>query len=83
MRLLLSEMMLLIQLDKDMVAGTQPFVVDSRGEKWSLYKDVLKKYNLEAGQKISDGLLSQVLKGNLTNAQTKLAIENMKGNKDE
>ena len=83
MNLTMKEIQDLAQLERDMEAGKQAFVLDGKGNKWAFDNDVIKECNIQSGQMISDGLLTQVMQVNIANLQTKLAIENMKGNKDE
>ena len=83
MNLTMKEIQGLAQLERDMEAGKQAFVLDSKGNRWAFSKDVLLECNIQSGQMISDGLLRQVMRVNIANLDTKLAIENMKGNKDE
>ena len=79
MNLTMKEIQDLAQLERDMDSGKQAFVLDGQGNKWAFDNDVIKECNIQSGQQISDGLLSQVMQVNLAKIQAKIAIENMKG----
>ena len=68
-----EEIAMLAQLERDMDAGKKAFVIN-RGGRWAFPDNVLSNVGVVSGQTVCDTVLTELLKRNLADIETLIAI---------
>lgn len=78
MQFSLADIRILAKSERDMSAGTQPFVLN-HGLRFAFPGEVLKHLGIETGQDVSDTLLIEIMQANILDMRRKMEME---GNDD-
>lgn len=65
MEFTLEQIQMIAKLERDMISGLQPYVVN-REQKWAFAGDILAQCGCVSGQEVSDLLLIEIMKIALT-----------------
>ena len=73
MKLSTEEIRMLAQVERDMDAGNQPFVI-CHGQRWAFTSDILEDNGVESGQTVSPVIIEALLKSSIASLNAKIAI---------
>lgn len=69
----LQELRLIAQEERKMDEGTQPYVVDSSGSRWSVHSEVMTLLHLKNGQRVPPVIIRAILEGHLAICNREIA----------
>lgn len=60
-----NDLKALAKAEREMDAGTSPFVVDSEGQRWSVDPEIMTLLDLVSGQRVPAAVIRAILQGHI------------------